>query len=142
MGPVLKFEETRIAPCGMNCGTCIAFLRHRNKCYGCRTDASDKLKTRLLCSIKNCVHLKNSNLKFCYECELFPCRRLKQIDKRYRLKYRTSFIENLMLIKEKGIMNFLAFESVRRSCPHCGSTLSVHRDNCLSCNFDLTKLNG
>jgi hypothetical protein len=58
---------------------------------------------------------------------------MKQLDKRYRTKYRTSFIENLRIIKEKGMEEFLAFESARRTCTFCGSTLCVHRTFCLSC---------
>jgi NifB/MoaA-like Fe-S oxidoreductase len=69
--------------------------------------------------------------------EKFQCRRINQLDKRYRSKNRTSFIENLAIIKEKGIDNFLEFESKRRTCRNCGSILSVHRDKCLSCEIDL-----
>jgi ribosomal protein S27AE len=41
------------------------------------------------------------------------------------------------MIKENGITNFLAFESERRTCPNCGAVLSVHRNNCLVCQFDI-----
>ncbi len=27
-----------IAPCGMNCATCLAYLRDKNTCCGCRGD--------------------------------------------------------------------------------------------------------
>jgi hypothetical protein len=134
------FDRTMIAPCGMNCGTCLAFLRDKKgcyKCYGCRVDFDSKGKSCARCIIRNCDLLDMTTSKFCYECEKFPCLRLKQLDKRYRTKYRTSFIENLLMIKETGINNFLAFESKRRTCPNCGSTLCVHRDNCLKCNFEL-----
>jgi ribosomal protein S27AE len=133
----VTFGKSMIAPCGMNCGTCIAFLRDKNKCYGCRIDSADKLKTRQLCVIKNCNYLAATSSKFCYDCDKFPCPRIKQIDKRYRTKYRTSFIQNLLMIKENGITNFLEFESERRTCPNCGSVLSVHRNNCLICKFEI-----
>jgi len=29
-------SEILIAPCGMNCGACIAFMRDKNNCPGCR----------------------------------------------------------------------------------------------------------
>jgi hypothetical protein len=29
-------ENALIAPCGMNCGVCMAYLREKNKCPGCR----------------------------------------------------------------------------------------------------------
>jgi len=137
MNTSITFDKTLIAPCGMNCGTCIAYLRDKNKCHGCRVDSADKLKSRMLCKIKNCTCLANTSSKFCYDCGIFPCKRLKQIDKRYRTKYNTGFIQNLLKIKETGMANFLAFESARRSCPDCGAVLSVHRNHCLTCNYSL-----
>jgi len=133
MDTSVKFERSQIAPCGMNCGTCIAYLRAKNKCPGCRIFSADKAISVQRCIITKCAHLDKTDSKFCYDCEKFPCLRLKQLDKRYRTKYRTSFIENLMIIKEQGIDNFLVFESERRTCQNCGSVLSVHRDNCLLC---------
>jgi len=133
MDSSVKFERSQIAPCGMNCGTCIAYLRNKNKCPGCRIYSADKSISVQRCIIIKCAYLDNTDSKFCYDCEKFPCLRLKQLDKRYRTKYRTSFIENLMIIKEHGIDNFLVFESERRTCPDCGSVLSVHRENCLLC---------
>ena len=129
----LRFDNSMIAPCGMNCGTCIAYMREKNRCFGCRVLQSDNLKTRLKCKIKNCELLARTTSNYCYECGEFPCKRLKQLDKRYRTKYHTSFIQNLSTIKEKGMKYFLAFETKRRTCPRCGSTISVHRDHCLAC---------
>jgi hypothetical protein len=133
----VTFDNNMIAPCGMNCGTCLAYLRVKDKCYGCRVDFDSKKKSCLQCSIINCELLSKTASKFCYDCEKFPCLRLKQLDKRYRTKYRTGFIENLLIIKEKGIEYFLSFESQRRTCPNCGSTLCVHRNNCLTCKYEI-----
>jgi hypothetical protein len=130
----VKFDSTLIAPCGMNCGTCIAFLRDKNKCAGCRDLPSEALKSRMRCKIRNCDHLAGTSSGYCYDCETSPCLRLRQIDKRYMTKYNTSFIRNLEMIKERGMKYFLAFETKRRTCPNCGSTLSVHRDKCLLCH--------
>jgi hypothetical protein len=129
-----KFTKTLIAPCGMNCGTCIAYLREKNRCPGCRVFSTDKALSVQRCIIPHCLDLEKTKSKFCYECGKFPCQRMKQLDKRYRTKYRTSFIKNLLMIKENGVKYFLSFESVRRTCPNCGSTLSVHRSYCLNCN--------
>lgn len=133
MKPQVSFNKSQIAPCGMNCGTCIAYLRDKNKCPGCRVYSTDKAISIQRCIIPKCVRLDKTESKFCYECEKFPCKRVKQLDKRYRTKYKTSFIENLAMIKEKGIEKFLDFESKRRTCHNCGSVLSVHRDYCLNC---------
>lgn len=129
-----SFEKHLIAPCGMNCGTCIGYLRDKNKCPGCRIISSDKAISVNRCIIPECSYLQKTTSKFCYDCEKYPCRRIKNLDKRYRTKYRTSFIENLTMIKENGLDSFLVFEANRRTCENCGSVLSVHRDNCIKCN--------
>lgn len=131
---MVKFDETMIAPCGMNCGSCIVNLRQSSKCYGCRSNTS-KLKTRANCSIKTCEELKKTSSGFCFDCTSFPCKRLKQLDKRYRTRYNTSFINDLSVIKEKGLQEYIRFETDRRTCPTCGSVISVHRNNCLSCSY-------
>jgi uncharacterized OB-fold protein len=41
------------------------------------------------------------------------------------------------MIKENGIANFLDFESERRTCLKCGSTICVHRNFCLTCKIEL-----
>jgi hypothetical protein len=130
----VSFEKHLIAPCGMNCGTCIAYLRDKNKCPGCRIVSSEKAISVKKCIVTECSYLQKTASKFCYECEKYPCQRIKNLDKRYSTKYRTSFIENLAIIKEQGLDKFLSFETIRRTCIYCGSVLSVHRDHCIRCN--------
>jgi hypothetical protein len=137
MDPAGSFNKNLLAPCGINCGTCLAFLREKNKCFGCLTDFENKRKSCNQCSIKNCVHLAKTPSKFCYECEIFPCKRLKDIDKRYKTKYRTGLIQNLLTIKENGISNYLRSEVKRWTCPSCGSITSVHSNFCLHCKHEL-----
>jgi hypothetical protein len=139
MKPNVTFEKALIAPCGMNCGTCIAYLRPKNKCPGCRMQSEKKSTARTMCIVKTCINLEKSSTGFCYECEKFPCRRIKQLDKRYSTKYNTSFIGNLTTIREKGIDSFLRVEAIRRSCKVCGAVLSVHRDKCLVCGKEVPK---
>lgn len=133
------FDRALIAPCGINCGTCLGHLRTKNRCIGCWPNTGFKVPHCSLCKIKNCEHLSQTESKFCYECKMFPCKRLKQLDKRYRTKYHVSLIENLLSIKEIGIDAFLAKESVWWTCPNCGATICVHREICLNCNADLNK---
>ena len=139
MNTSVAFDKALIAPCGINCGTCIAYLRDKNKCCGCRPEIGFKVAHCYFCKIKNCDYLVTTDSKFCYDCDKFPCQRLKQIDKRYRIKYKTSLIQNLSEIKEIGMINYLADEINIWTCPECGSVISVHRDNCPSCNRDLNK---
>lgn len=128
------YNRQMIAPCGMNCGTCIAFMRPKNTCPGCLEDSSCKNKSCVNCIIRNCDRLAGTTSGFCYECNVYPCLRLRKLNKRYRTRYNTSFLENLKIIKEEGVECFLLLEKKRRTCPDCGSSLSVHRSTCLFCS--------
>ena len=139
MNTSISFERIQLAPCGINCGTCIGYLRAKNRCEGCWSATENSRSYCSTCIIKNCNNLAATESKFCYECEKFPCRRLKQLDKRYSTKYKTSLILNLLTIKEKGITEYLNDEAVRWACPECGSTTSIHRDICIKCNRKLNK---
>ncbi len=122
-----------IAACGMNCGICMAYLRDKKKCPGCRGTDIDKPPSCLECKIKNCESIQNIKPGFCFQCEKFPCARLKHLDKRYRTRYGMSMIENLENIRELGIRKFVANEKLRWACPACGGTINVHRGYCCSC---------
>ena len=86
------------------------------------------------CIIKNCKILKQEEMQFCSDkCDKYPCRRLKDLDKRYKIKYKMSMIENLENIRELGIRNFLKKENEKWKCKECDSILCVHRNFCLNC---------
>lgn len=114
-------EEKLIAACGMNCGICMAYLREKNRCPGCRGDWEKDRTYLRKCVIRNCERLAKNNWKFCNsKCEKFPCLRLKNLDKRYRTKYGMSMIENLKMIEERGIEEFVKSEEKRWKCKKCG----------------------
>jgi hypothetical protein len=123
-----------IAPCGMNCSLCMAYLREKNRCPGCRILGESKSEYRQKCILRNCVILKENKLKYCSSrCGLYPCKRLKGLDKRYRTKYGMSMIENLENIHNKGIREFITNEEKRWTCTSCGNVICVHRPSCLNC---------
>ena len=122
-----------IAPCGMNCGACLAFLREKNKCRGCSESYKNRPITRTRCKIKNCGKLRKSGEKYCLSCEGWPCDRLKHLDKRYRTKYNMSMLENLAFIRQHGIRRFVRKENARWKCPACGGIICIHRGYCYSC---------
>jgi hypothetical protein len=122
-----------IAPCGMNCGICSAYLREQNKCPGCRGIDIEKPITRIRCKIKTCDFFNARNAKFCFKCEDFPCADLQHLDKRYRTRYNMSMIENLENIEKHGIRKFVAIEKIRWSCPKCEGTINVHKGICANC---------
>jgi len=45
-----------------------------------------------------------------------------------------SLIENLNVIKEKGMDAFLKKEHQKWMCPTCGGVISVHTRRCYRCN--------
>lgn len=133
----LTEAELLIAPCGMNCGLCIGYLRDKNKCDGCYTKSEYKPNYCKTCIIKTCEVIKTNVSGFCYDCEKYPCRRLKQLDKRYRNRYHMSMMENLAFIKENGLAEFVKKEQAKWKCPECGTVVSVHRNFCLTCKAEL-----
>jgi hypothetical protein len=109
-----------IAPCGINCGICLYYLRAENKCPGCNSGRKVNNKP-IKCGRKLCKERKSN---FCYECERFPCDSIKRLDKRYRERYGMSPINNLENIRDKGIDNFLLHQ--RKKYQSKKDTLCVH----------------
>jgi len=107
---VERINRNLIAPCGMNCGICRAHLRDKNPCHGCREAEKNKPKTRVFCKIRTCKERKGD---FCGGCSIFPCDRLKTLDKRYRTRYGMSEIDNLEFICRKGTDSFVENERQR-----------------------------
>ncbi|HNK63244.1 MAG TPA: DUF3795 domain-containing protein [Anaerolineales bacterium] len=125
--------EFLIAPCGMDCGLCAAYQREKKPCRGCHAGEENKSASCINCSIRNCEYLKLTDSGLCVDCDNFPCARVRHIDKRYRIRYGMSMIENLQTIQSIGLQAFVKSEQERWACPNCGGILSVHRGNCLLC---------
>jgi hypothetical protein len=124
-----------LTPCGGNCAVCMSYLRKDNRCSGCRQKSNGCFKHRGKCVIKNCDKLKESGGKFCFYCEKFPCRRLKQLDERYRRRFKMSLIDNLIFIRKYGTAAFIKKEKKRWTCRSCGELLSCHKDECPCCGI-------
>jgi hypothetical protein len=129
----LEEETLLIAPCGMNCGICRAYLRKEKKCPGCHGDSTSMMVSTFRCIIRNCETIKNNKSGFCFECEKYPCNRLKHLDKRYRTKYKMSMLENLENVKTIGVSAFYENERMRWRCAKCGGVICVHKGYCFSC---------
>lgn len=132
-------EKNLIAPCGMNCNLCYGYQREKNQCKGCNADIASMPNYCQKCIIRNCEIIKNSQSGFCFDCEKYPCRRLRDLDKRYRTKYDMSMLNNLQTIKEKGLDAFVNLEAERWKCPQCGSIICVHHKACSKCNYKIQK---
>jgi len=126
-----------VAPCGMNCAICKAYIalthdvpRARGKvtyCAGCKPRAKN-------CYIKrNCKKLTHNEIQFCFECNDMPCKNLSHLDKRYRERYAMSMVENQKTLKNKGIDGFLKNQAEKYRCPSCGDMVCVHDHKCYGC---------
>ena len=139
-------KEKNIAPCGMNCSLCISYQFNisdlnkegfnRKYCPGCIPRGEN-------CTFmnKHCELLGQGLVRFCFECEKYPCKRLKALDKRYQTKHHLSMIENLDTIRDFGIERFLEKESVKWTCPECGELICCHNGLCLNCQLEILKKN-
>ena len=137
-------REELIAPCGMDCVVCSSYLALKNDvrakgvrmayCKGCRP--RDKKCAFLK---KKCELLLKNKVRFCYECEEFPCENLEHIDKRYQTFFRMSLIDNLKLIKKHGLTKFLESQKKKWQCPNCGEVICCHNGICFSCDLEKLK---
>ena len=130
-----SLTSSLIAPCGMDCGLCSGHLRAKNRCPGCNGDDAAKPRYCVTCKVKSCDTIASGAGSSCYDCDRFPCARLRQLDKRYRTKYGMSMTENLLRIREVGVEAFVAEEKLRWACPECGALVCVHLPECGGCGW-------
>jgi len=129
----MSFFRELIAPCGLNCGVCYAFLRKKNRCDGCLVESDRKIGYCSRCAIKLCNEHDNADFTYCFECSRFPCQRMKRMEKRYVEKYHLSLLGNLKDIHESGFHHFISSENAKWICPNCGDVLCVHKAACPGC---------
>lgn len=129
----IMIDKSLIAPCGMNCALCQAYQGKGLNCNGCGKVSSRKSCTN--CSILKC----NRKDKYCFECNIYPCARLCNLDKRYKTKYGMSMLENLDTIKTRGMDYFLEYQYIKYTCSNCGYLRTVHQTYCFYCTNNTNK---
>ena len=132
----MSFAKELIAPCGINCGVCLAYLREKDKCQGCLSYGKLKGRYGVKCGLKNCSEHKRADFKYCYECPKYPCTKLNSLENRYVEKHQLSLLDNLHYIQQYGEDEFIKIENKRWKCKNCGKTLCVHRNFCLNCKTE------
>ncbi len=134
-----SFTSEMIAPCGMNCGICRAYLAYSRgvaQKRGKVTHCSGCLPRNKNCHIKRgCQKLSKNQFRFCFECDAMPCKNLDRLDRRYRERYGMSMVDNLKELKAKGMNAFLSGQRDKYHCPSCGDVVSVHDGKCYSCGY-------
>jgi len=129
-----RFDGKLVAPCGVNCATCLAYLRPKNKCGGCNETDENKPNHCTKCKIKYCEKGLDNGYIYCYECSN-KCQRLKQLDKRYVKSYGIHLLGNLEEIKNNGIDKFLEKEVLKWTCSSCGGVICQHMKKCSECKL-------
>ena len=132
-----KFSADLLAPCGMNCAVCKAYLAYTRgvptkrgsvtHCAGCIPRGKN-------CYIKrSCKKLTKHEVRFCFECKDLPCEKVAHLDKRYRERYGVSLVGNLREMEAKGVEAFLRSQEEKFKCTTCGDVVSVHDGKCYAC---------
>ena len=94
-----------IPPCGIFCGACPIFLREKKPCPGAAIHCRERqCKGIYVCCIETRGH------RFCYECEIFPCSRLKKFAASWQ-QYGQDLIANQERLRELGEAGWLEFKN-------------------------------
>ena len=100
-----KNEWNFVAPCGLYCEECTAFLN--SECGGCRSNKGLSEKYNKYYKIYQCS--SDKNLKICVECKDFPCK-FFDFFKAETLESSSWFIDvwhNMKQVREIGLTEFL-----------------------------------
>ncbi len=128
-------QEELIAPCGMNCNLCNRVIHpERYKagaCPGCQPRGRGCIFKKGLCA--RLRKQSKEPIRFCFECDEFPCANLHAVDDRYQRNYNCSLIGNLRSIQGQGLPAFLREQADKYTCTQCGRLVSVHEKGCSHC---------
>lgn len=124
-----RIGQELIAPCGVDCLACSAFLRARTSCAGCRADGP-KPKHCLTCARLACA--TERGVTWCFECDRYPCRRIRSLDASYVTRYDVPLVEQGRRALAEGIEEHLRRERERWACA-CGGVIDQHAGRCSEC---------
>ena len=119
------------APCGMNCIVCYKHCYVKKPCAGCFPGDDGKPEHCRKCKIKDCIAEKN--LTYCFMCDSFPCKLIKNLGKSYKQRYGASLVANSLFVKEHGLTIFMEQQLEKYTCPGCGGIVSIHDAECSEC---------
>ncbi|UCE36450.1 MAG: DUF3795 domain-containing protein [Thermoplasmata archaeon] len=151
-------NKNLIGRCGLYCGTCRIYRAYMDSeklqkefakefkcspeevfCEGCqKLDDRGWDKEKYWgsnCKIVKCLNKKR--LDFCYECNEYDT--CKKFDKFHSicLKIGINLRDNLVMIKNGNIDEWMELEIERWKCPNCGKPISVDLKNCHWCGNKL-----
>jgi len=115
-------RNNMVAPCGIDCGICELNICRDNSqlfeylvatgipkeklpCDGCRSIKGDCPVIPEKCATYKCAEVKK--VKFCYECNEFPCEMLNPAADRAEILPHNTKVFNLCTIKKDGVGGFI-----------------------------------
>lgn len=129
--PIENISTIMFAPCGMNCMVCYKHCYHKKPCAGCLNSDKEKPAHCSKCKIKDCTIEKG--LVYCFICSDYPCKLIKNLERSYNKRYRTSIIENSHLVQEQGLERFMEQQKIKYSCPKYDGIISIQDRECSEC---------
>lgn len=129
--PDTALDPIMFAPCGMNCIVCYRHCDHKKPCAGCLKSDLGKPGHCRKCNIKDCAHEKG--LSYCYACDIYPCKLIKNLERSYKTRYRASLMANSAAVRENGLAAFMEQQKAQYACPECGGVISIHDAVCSEC---------
>ncbi|MFV0516506.1 MAG: DUF3795 domain-containing protein [Aminipila sp.] len=133
--PTEPIETIMFAPCGVNCKVCYKHCYTKKPCEGCLKSDEGKPEHCRKCKIKACV--KQKGFTYCYECDEYPCKLIKNLEKSYNTRYGVSLVENGRFVKANGLAVFMEQQKEKYTCPNCGGIISIHDSECSECQWRL-----
>lgn len=136
------FTKEMIAPCGLDCTICSQAQVEGNPRLGCNGPDENKLEFCVKrCGIILCQKRRENGYKYCDECPDYPCEDVMEKETRYTSQYplKESPLENLRMIRERGMEAFLERERQQWTCKKCGKPVSVHTGLCSGCKMKVSE---
>jgi hypothetical protein len=116
------------APCGINCMLCSRqFEKKRPPCHGCLRGGSSTCTHSETCRIKLCAFERG--LSHCFECDKFPCSRIRRLEKRYRENCGYLLLEAAETARSGGVEVLLEQQLAHYSCG-CGGLICLQSGVC------------
>ncbi|MCX4373813.1 MAG: DUF3795 domain-containing protein, partial [Dysosmobacter sp.] len=71
---------------------------------GCLNSDKGKPEHCRKCKIKDCI--KEKSLSYCFDCDEYPCKLIKRLERSYNKRYQASLIKNSRFVQAHGLEPF------------------------------------
>lgn len=124
-------DENCAGICGLFCGTCAMYSE---QCHGCLSDFLWGHCTECVHGFRTCA--KEHNVTWCWECDAFPCERVKDFSKKHienGICHHEHVIDDGLRMREIGAKAWVAEQTAAHTCPKCGELVNWNQVNLHRC---------